>query len=155
MATAANDRGWVVDASVILKWSLRDSAEGHLEQADSLYEAFLSYKIDLIAPHYARYEVANGLEVACIQGRIQAPAAEERLDWFLRTPISDTEDDDSLLTDAMDMAQRMSIVFYDAMYVALSERLGYAFVTADQRLYKRIARNVPFATWIGDLPDFS
>jgi predicted nucleic acid-binding protein len=148
-----NDRAWVVDASVILKWSLRDAAEGHLKEADALWEAFLSYAIDLIAPCYARYEVANGLHVACRQKRISVDAAAERLGWFLRTPIADTEDDDSLLRDALHVSDRLSIVFYDAIYVALAERLGYSFVSADRRLYDRIAAKVPFVTFISDIPD--
>ena len=149
-----SDDGWVVDASVILKWSLRDAEEGHLAEADSLYEAFLTRRIDLVAPHYARYEVANALEVGRLQRRIDSAGAAARLEWFFRTPIGQGEDDDSLLLAAMNLAQRESIAFYDAMYVALSERLGYSFVTADSKLYKRLAPRVAFATWIGDIPAF-
>jgi predicted nucleic acid-binding protein len=148
-----NDYGWVVDASVILKWSLRDAAEDFLEEADALYEAFLARRIDLIAPCYARYEVASGLEIARLQQRIDLEAAEARLRWFLRTSVSDTEDDDSLLIEAMDLAQRHAISLYDAIYVALAERLDYTFVTADSRLYKRIATQTAIAKWIGDIPD--
>ncbi len=148
-----NDYGWVVDASVVLKWSLRDAAESFLEEADALYEAFLARRIDLIAPYYARYEIANGLEMARLQRRIDSDGAEARLRLFFQTPISDNEDDDSLLLEAMDLARRLSITPYDAIYVALSERLGYAFVTADQRLYKRIEPQMTFARWIGDVRD--
>jgi predicted nucleic acid-binding protein len=147
-----SERGWVVDASVMLKWSLRDAAEDFLEEADALREAYVARRIDLIAPCYARYEVANGLEVARLQGRIDSETAGARLDWFLRAEISDAEDDNSLLIAAMEIAWGHSITLYDAIYVALAERLRYSFVTADRRLHKRIAPQVEFVRWIGDIP---
>lgn len=146
----ASDDGWVVDASVVLKWSLRD--EEFLEEADALYEAFVARKIDLIAPNYARYEIANSLEVARLQQRIDPGGAEARLRLFFQTSISDSEDDNSLLVEAMSVACQLSITLYDAIYVALAQRLDYAFVTADSRLYKRIAAQTAIARWIGDIP---
>jgi predicted nucleic acid-binding protein len=40
---------------------------------------------------------------------------------------------------------------YDALYLDLAEESGYAFVTADQQLYKRIEPRMPSACWIGDV----
>ncbi len=137
----------------MLKWSLRDAAEDFLEQADALYEAYLARRIDIIAPCYARYEVAAGLEVARLQRRVDLEGAQARLRWFLRTSVSDEEDDDSLLIAAIEVAQRHSIALYDAIYVALSERLGYSFVTADRRLHGSIAPQLDFVRWIGDMSE--
>ena len=145
-----NSRGWVVDASVVLKWSLRD--EEFLEEADALYEAFLDQVIDLVAPYYVRYEVANSLEVARLQGRIDAPSTEQRLRLFFQTDIGAHEDEDALLMEAMRFARGHSIALYDALYVALADRLGFAFVTADRRLHQRLASNVQCAHWIGEVP---
>ena len=145
-----NNRGWVVDASVVLKWSLRD--EEFLEEADALYEAFLDRVIDLVAPYYARYEIANSLEAARLQGRIDAPSSEQRLRLFFQTDIGAHEDDDALLTEAMRFARQHSIALYDALYVALAERLSFAFVTADHRLHQRLASDVQWVHWIGEVP---
>jgi predicted nucleic acid-binding protein len=141
--------GWVVDASVVLKWSLRD--EEFLEQADGLYEAFVDRSIDLVAPYYVRYEVANSLEVARLQGRIDAPSSEQRLRLFFQTGIGEHEDDDTLVVEAMRLAGRHTIAFYDALYLALADRLDYAFVTADRRLHQRLAPEVEWVQWIGEV----
>jgi predicted nucleic acid-binding protein len=58
-----------------------------------------------------------------------------------------------LLIEAMGLAQRHAISLYDAIYVALSKRLGYAFVTADGRLHKRLAPQIPHVRWIGEVTD--
>lgn len=144
------NRGWVVDASVVLKWSLRD--EEFLDEADALYEAFVDRAIDLVAPYYVRYEIANSLEVARLQGRIDAPSSEQRLRLFVQTDIGAHEDDDTLLIEAMRCARQHKIALYDALYVALAERLGFAFVTADRRLHQRLDSGVQWVHWIGEVP---
>jgi len=38
---------------------------------------------------------------------------------------------------------------YDALYLALSQRLAIPFITADGKLYRMI-RHLPYVVWIGD-----
>jgi predicted nucleic acid-binding protein len=144
-------KGWVVDASVALKWSLRD--EEFREEADALYEAFLARAIDLVAPYYTRYEVANSLEVARLQGRIDAQSADDQLRLFFQMEIGAHEDDDTLLIEALRVARAHSIALYDAIYIALAQRLDFAFVTADRRLHQRLAPKLQGVHLIGDIQE--
>lgn len=143
------DPGWVVDASVALKWYLRD--EDHVPEALSLLEAYSAGEAELMAPYYIRYEIANALDVARIQSRISADEVESGLDNFLRAGVHLASDSDELLRAAIDVSRRYVVAFYDGLYLALAELTGYQFVTADGRLYRRIQDRVPYARWIGDL----
>jgi predicted nucleic acid-binding protein len=49
----------VIDASVALKWRLRD--EEATQQADALLEDFLADKLELLTPTLFDYEIANAL----------------------------------------------------------------------------------------------
>lgn len=140
---------WVVDASVALKWYLRD--EQDLAAADQLYNAFTANLTELIAPHFIRYEVMNALEVARIQGRIDGDQAMDALDQFLSLRIYQGEDDDELLRRSMVVSRRYVITPYDAVYLALAEETSSLFVTADRRLYGRIDAQTPIARWLGDV----
>lgn len=138
----------VVDASVAVKWHLPD--EEHTEQARLLLRRFAGGLTELIAPNYIRYEVPNAIVVAT-RGRaprISPERARQAIDEFLalRLPVLD---DDALITGAYGIVQTRGCALYDAFYVALAERLQVSFVTADRRLYQRLAGS-PYPVWLGD-----
>ncbi len=58
----------VLDASVALKWRLRD--EEATQQADALLEDFLAGKLVLLTPTLFDYEIANALRVAVTRQRL-------------------------------------------------------------------------------------
>ena len=139
----------MLDASVALKWHLRD--ENHTAEADSLYDSFVTGHIELTAPHYIRYEVANGLEMARVQGRLGSGEVVTELSSFLDLGLGLDQDTDELLYGALELSQRYTITPYDGLYLALAEHAGLSFVTADGRLYRRIHGAVSYARWIGDV----
>jgi predicted nucleic acid-binding protein len=63
-----NAKQVVIDASVALKWRLRD--EEATLQADALLDDFLASKLDLFTPTLFDYEIANALKVAVTMGRL-------------------------------------------------------------------------------------
>lgn len=144
-----SDTGFVLDASVVLKWYLRD--EENLAEADRLQAEAETGQVNLTAPNYIRYEVANGLEIARRQQRLADETLTRSLFNFLALPVYQERDSDALLALALDLARRHAIAPYDALYLALAEAMGFAFVTADRRLYRRIVDDVPYARWIGDV----
>jgi predicted nucleic acid-binding protein len=139
----------VVDASVALKWYFRD--EEFIPQADSLLEAFSSGIATITAPSFIRYEVANALTVANRQGRLSLDQLLNRLQSFFALDIVPPTDDDALLLSAIQLATQVPVAFYDALYLAIAQRLDYNFVTADERLHRRTKDKLPWVVWIGNL----
>jgi len=147
--TTNTDRPWVVDASVALKWYLLD--EDFIEEAAVFRDGYVNERLELIAPDYIRYEILNALEVARIQRRITSLEANEGFGHFLGLGFHLPHDDDLLLLNAAGVSRRFVVAPYDALYVALAETTGSLFVTADERLYRRIEGEAHYARWLGDI----
>ena len=70
----------VIDASVALKWRLRD--EEATLQADALLDDFLADKVALLTPTLFDYEITNALKVAVTMGRISESEARAAMADF-------------------------------------------------------------------------
>ena len=70
----------MIDASVALKWRLRD--EEAMEQVDALLEHFLSQELVLIVPTLFDYEIANALKVAVVRERLAKEEADKIIEEF-------------------------------------------------------------------------
>ncbi|MBI2849402.1 MAG: type II toxin-antitoxin system VapC family toxin [Chloroflexi bacterium] len=138
----------VVDASVAAKWHLAD--EEHAEKAILLLTRFAQGKTDLLAPDYIRYEVPSAIAVAT-QGRkprISQEQGGEAIEEFLGLGIK-TMDSEELIRAAYPLVRQYGCALYDALYLALAQRLALPLITADVKLYRRI-RHLPDVLWIGD-----
>ena len=140
---------WIVDASVALKWHLRD--EEYVRQADALFNTFTNGEAQLFAPSFIRYEVANAFLVASRRGRISLEDAREHLRDFLALPIYQAEDSNNLVSSAMELASILNISVYDAIYVELARQISSGFVTADKNLYDRVQETSSETVWIENL----
>jgi predicted nucleic acid-binding protein len=140
---------WVVDASVALKWYFRD--EELQSQADSLLEAFASGAATLTAPSFIRYEIANAFVVAQRRGRLSYQQLLPRLESFLALNIVQLTDDEELILAAIELTTRVPVAFYDALYLAIAQRLAFNFVTADRQLHERTKNELPWVAWLGNL----
>jgi len=112
----------VLDASVVLKWVLRDEAGAsaalvwrhrHLEGMERVAVPTLMF-----------YEVANAM---VFSGRLTAEQADES--WDVES---------GSMLRAMELARTAGTSVYDACYVALAEALGCDFVTADTKLARKL-----------------
>ena len=144
------DGGWVVDASVVAKWYLRD--EESVEQADRLLDRYLDGQEYLTTPHLTRYELANAVYRASRLGRIDEAAAQLAVTGFSQLGLTQPLDDDARLNASTRLARRFGVSFYDALYLALAEELGLRMITADAALYERVAPELPHVALIQDLP---
>lgn len=138
----------VVDASVAVKWYLAD--EPDVERARAVFERFLAGELRLIAPGQIRYEVASAITVAT-RARTPRLAREEgatAIREFLALRI-EMFDEDGMIVDAYRLVHQHGVAFYDALYLALAERLAVPFITADRRLYERV-RQLLYVMWIAD-----
>ena len=129
----------VVDASVAAKWHLPD--EDHADTADAILQRFVRGELLLWAPDYIRYEVPAAITVAT-QGRsprLLPEAGRQAIEKFLDLGLS-TTDSRRLVLDAYPLVHQFGCALYDALYLALAQRLGIPFITADRRLYQRIGQ---------------
>jgi predicted nucleic acid-binding protein len=140
---------WVVDASVILKWYLRD--EDFLDAADGFFRAFTTGQAEILVPVITRYEVANGLVVASLQGRVSKTKMISIFRNFVNLGIGQGEDNQRVGFSAMEISRDYPITFYDSLYLALSNLHSCRFVTADRRLYHNVSKQIPNIVWIGDV----
>ena len=143
--------GLVIDASVAVKWHLKD--EELVEEAGALLERYLARHLTLAAPSFIRYELANSIEHARRRERISAVQATEELDTFLRFRVHTEEDSDQLVGLASGVAERIGSSVYDALYIAFSEQTGLDFVTSDLGLLDKVSRYPVTAHHLSDVPE--
>ena len=129
--------GFVVDASIALKWFIPETDS---EVARALVPA-AGERFEMHAPQHWLAEVANAVwartrraDADAIDGpragAIVAALAESDIRLHPLAPV---------LTLAFDVARTCDVTMYDALYVATAERLDVPFVTADARLLAKLA----------------
>jgi len=148
-----SDAGLVVDASVAVKWHLRD--EELVGEASALLQRFIDGAVRLSAPAFIRYEIAQTLERACRGRRISEAEARTELQTFMNLGIHTSEDSDALVGLAQRIARRTGASVYDALYVAHAQALGFDLVTQDERLTRRMASYPVQVYKLVDLGDLS
>jgi predicted nucleic acid-binding protein len=138
---------YVVDASIALKWYLRD--EQHAAEARAVEDDFGAGTIRLIAPDHVRYEIANALRVAERSRRITGELATGSLTRFLTSNIELVESNELLLA-GFDYASRYGCAVYDGLYLALADMAQCPLVHADRRLHNTLAGTFARELWIED-----
>ena len=124
----------VVDASVALKWFLRDqAAEDHVDQALDLLRGIAHGSIlPMQPPHFVA-------EVAAVLARAKPDAAQRDLQRLLVLPMR-VVGEPGHCASAMALASQLGLHVFDTLYHALAlDTAGAVFVTADER-YERSAR---------------
>jgi predicted nucleic acid-binding protein len=123
-----------VDANLVI----RLVADPRDESVRRLWEQWDAEKRQLAAPTLLYYEVSNGLYRYQVQGFLSASAMRLALQAALSLPLH-LYGDVELHWRALDLAARFSLpTIYDAHYLALAERLGGEFWTADRRLFQAV-----------------
>lgn len=130
----------MVDASVAVKWQLRD--EEHIDKADAIKQAFLLRTLELIIPVIFSVEWANALNVAILRGRFPENEWQDALKDLeaLQIPVRNPP---SLLFEAWQIARAHSRAVYDGLYVALAKIEGCELVTGDRKLFNAVSSQLP------------
>jgi predicted nucleic acid-binding protein len=138
---------YVVDASVAVKWHLRD--EQFTSQADALLAGFRDGRWNLAAPESLRYEVAGAMRKAVRMHRLTREQGRAAITGFLgwNVPVVAS---DTLLLAAYDYSWRFGCSYYDGLYLALSDSMECPFVYADSRLHHSLDARFPRAIWLED-----
>ncbi len=125
---------YVVDASVAAKW-FTSHDEADREKALALRELHRTRRSRLVVPEFGVLEVLNAVRFSRRGTEVQtseALAALQDLDLEIK------ELDWDLRRKATAIAWGYGVSLYDAAYVALAERLGFPFLTADEALSKKM-----------------
>jgi predicted nucleic acid-binding protein len=139
---------FVVDASVAVKWQLTD--EVLAAEAGLLLRRLSLGDAGLAAPAQIRYEVPSAITAATLgrDPRLSHEQGRRAIERFLSIDLV-LFDNDELITGAYPLVHQHGIAFYDALYLALAQRLGIRFITADRKLHHRI-QHLPEVLWLGN-----
>lgn len=124
--------GYVVDASVLVKWF---KEEEDRDLALGLRELHTSGRSTLFVSELTFLEILNAI-------RYGSKAAEEdcaealHVLQNLHLQVKPIEFDTLRKANAIAWAYKVTI--YDALYVALAEQLGYPLITADEVMVKKL-----------------
>lgn len=127
----------VVDASVVIDLIAPDVPPGSPAQA--LFERWASADVLLLAPGLLWLEVANALLTGIRRGRWSGADADGAAALLDRLPVRRVAAEGDC-PRAFELARRYdNWPVYDMLYVAVAERAGEEFVTADATLQARLA----------------
>jgi predicted nucleic acid-binding protein len=139
---------YVLDASVALRWVLHDPLRPKALQLRSDYQTKIH---ELLAPDIFIAEVAGALTKAERQKIIRiGRAAVLHADVMNTPPILHPYLPLIARTIAISSQTRSALL--DCLYVALAEREGCPFLTADDKLVNNLEKHFPFTVPRASLP---
>ena len=131
---SAHHAGFVVDASVLVKWFLHEK-EADRDRALALRDLHISGRSTIFIPQLALLEVLNAV-------RFSPKADEEDEEMALETledlHLEIKANDVVLLRKASAISWGYKITIYDALYVGLAEQVGHPLITADEVMVKKL-----------------
>lgn len=125
---------YVVDASVTAKWFTRH-AEADRHKSLALRALHLSGRCTLVVPEFSLLEILNAVRFS---ERAEEADAIRALEFLEKLRLEVVPVDWDLLRKATAIAWAYRVALYDAAYVALAERLGFPFLTADEDMARKM-----------------
>lgn len=123
----------IIDANVVVKWFL---IEEFKEQAISLRDDYLNNKVELIGPVILPFEVLNAIFYS--KKGISNIELENIGKSLLYYGIKLFPLNEKLLLETVDIALKMNITIYDAVYVSLAKIRNSNLFTADSHLINKL-----------------
>ncbi len=127
-------RGYVVDASVAVKWLV---AEELSEAAAALLDA----ECTLLAPDLLFAEATSALTAKRRHGEIDGSELAELVDLLRTAPVATPLSMRRLAASGARLAVDLGHSVYDCFYLALAIHEDYPVVTADTRFYEKVRRH--------------
>ena len=129
-----------IDANLVV----RLAADARDEAMWALWDGWSTAGRSVVAPSLLRYEITNVLHRSVTAGLFDATAAHAVLNTALNLGIA-FEEGPGLHAPALVFAARFALpAAYDAHYLALADRLGAEFWTADRRLANSVRPVLPW-----------
>lgn len=131
---SAHHAGYVVDASVIVKWFLHHQ-EADRDCALALRDLHISGRSTIYIPRLALLEVLNAIRFS---PKGDEEAGETALEALQDLHLEIKPGDVNVLRKANAIAWAYKITIYDSLYVALAEQVGYPLITADEKMISKL-----------------
>ena len=140
--------GYVVDASVAVKWLVEEALSGKAA-------GLLDGDETLVAPPLLFAEAANALWAMRRRGDIAAADLAEAVETLRAAPVSIQVSMSDLTSAATRLASDLDHPVYDCFYLALAVHTQYPVVTADTRFHDKVRRHPYLSDRILHLADLS
>ena len=127
---------YVLDASVLLKWFFTFEAEATL--ASRVKSDVDRKRIKAYIPRYAVIEISNALSQHTLYKGSPSQIVAELRTIVLKSRLKQKRLRDKDLERALHLVSGHGIALYDAMYVALAEKLHAKYLTADYKASTRL-----------------
>ena len=137
----------IIDASVAIKWYVRDEVDA--EKAIEMLFDYENGKINLIAPALFYYETANAVNTAVLRKRITEYEGQDIIKDLMATDLI-TIAEAKLIPSAYFYARKYNISVYDASYLAAAKEHNTPIYTADRKFYDAVKSKERLVKWIGD-----
>ena len=124
--------GYVVDASVLTKWFMEEEDR---DRALGLRELHTSGRSTLFVSELTFLEILNAIRYG---PKAKEEDGAEALHVLQNLHLQVKPTDFELLRKANAIAWAYKITIYDALYVALAEKVGYPLITADEAMVKKL-----------------
>ncbi len=124
----------ILDASVVAKWFKEESGS---EDALKVREGFYNGVHEIIVPDLLLYELSNALRY---DKKFSREEIEKAVKSILEMDLTITIPSQELITKSVEAALDYEITVYDAIYIVLSLQMNGIFVTADEKLYRKISK---------------
>lgn len=137
----------IVDASVAIKWYVRDEIDA--DKAIAMLIDYENGRIKFVVPNLFYYETANAVNTAASRKRITEDEGQSIIkDLLLMDLIAIA--DVKLIPIAYIYARQYKISVYDASYLAAAKEHNAPIYTADRRFYDAVKSKERLVKWIGD-----
>ena len=115
-----------------------------------LLRDFINQDVALMAPDLITGEVGNALWKRSVLIRdISVQEAREAYQHFLALGLP-VYHSSLVAARALTLAIQEQHRIYDVLYMALAEQRGCEFITADERLVRKMSGKFKFVRWLGD-----
>jgi len=133
----------VLDTSVILKWF---KEEVYSDIALKIKKEFVDELHEIIVPDLLLYEFVNAMKYSRL---FNEETIKESLSNLIDLDIHIVIPTEEMLSEAIELSYSYNITIYDAVFLSLAKLINAIFVTADEKLYKKV-KELKFVKFIAD-----
>jgi len=137
---------FLLDSSVLVKWIYREEEDADI--ALHIQEGFLREQWEIRLADVSFYELANALHYL---GEYTPEQIVEGVQSLFAMELTIYGFDLLVLRAALDLCVEKNISIYDAYLVALAKRENLIFITADDKLLRKLGKGTP-ALALRDFP---
>jgi len=134
---------YVIDTSVVVKWFVKEKDS---DVALEILEHYRSGNFTIIVPDLLIYEFTNVLRYNKSFNKIEKKECIDTLydlDLYFVSPYK------TLIENTVKIAEEKDVTVYDSIFIALAEEMKCKFITADEKLFKKVS-NSPFVALLSD-----